>query len=332
MYRFQHIENLFGLAAIPFLVIVFLAIIRWKKNTTKKLGDPKLVALLVDSYSSLKFSLKFILGMLALAIIITGAANIQQPGKMEDVNRRGVDVMLVLDVSKSMLAEDIKPSRLEKAKQLLLRLMDKLQNDRVGLVLFAGRAYIQMPLTIDHSAAKMYIQEAGPLVVPTQGTVIAEALQMANSSFNTKERKYKSMVLISDGEDHDPNALKTVQKLAENGVIVNAIGIGSPDGSTIIDPETHDIKKDAQGNPVISKLNETELKQLADASKGIYLRLDNLDDAVITLSQQIAGTEQKSVTDTEFVNYKSFFQYFLGAALFLLLLEFFMTERKRALA
>ena len=139
------------------------------------------------------------------------------------------------------------------------------------------------------------------------------------------------MVLISDGEDHDPNALKTVQKLAESGVIVNTIGIGSPDGSTIIDPETHEIKKDAQGNPVISKLNEAELKQLADASKGIYLRLDNLDDAVTTLSQQIAGTEQKSVTDTEFVNYKSFFQYFLGLALFILLVEFFMTERKKSL-
>jgi Ca-activated chloride channel family protein len=231
-----------------------------------------------------------------------------------------------------MLAEDIKPSRLERARQLLSRLIDKLENDRVGMVLFAGRAYMQMPLTVDHSAAKMYIQEAGPAVVPTQGTVIADALQMANTSFNSKERKYKTIVLISDGEDHDPNALKTAQVLADAGVIINTIGIGSPEGATIIDPEKKEIKRDAQGNPVISKLNETELKQLSDLSKGTYLRLDNLDDAVITLSQQIASTEQKSVTDSEFINYRSYFQWFLGLALLLLLIEFFLSERKKAVA
>ena len=332
MIRFQHIENLFGLVSIPLLIVVFLFLLQWKRKTKQKLGDPGLIGQLIGTYSPVKFSVKFIVALLALATIIMGAANIQKPGSMQDVQRRGVDVMLVLDVSKSMLAEDIKPSRLSKAKQFLLRLVDKMENDRLGLVLFAGRAYMQMPLTIDHGAARMYILDAGPSVVPTQGTVIADALQMANSSFNTKERKYKTIVLISDGEDHDPNALKTAQHMAENGVIIHTIGIGSPDGSTIIDPETHDIKKDAQGNPVISRLNENELKQISDATKGLYTRLDNIDDAVITLSQQIAASDQKSVTDEEFINYKSYFQSFLGIALGLLLIEFFTSERKKSIA
>ena len=187
---------------------------------------------------------------------------------MENVQRKGVDVMLVLDVSKSMLARDIKPSRLERAKQFLLRLVDQLPNDRIGLVLFAGRAYLQMPLTTDHGAAHMYIQEASPDAVPTQGTVIADALRMANAAFNSKERKYKSIVLVSDGEDHDPDAAKVAKQLAQDGVLINTVGIGSPEGSPIEDPVTGELKKDQEGHTVISKLNEAELQQLATATNG----------------------------------------------------------------
>jgi Ca-activated chloride channel family protein len=259
---------------------------------------------------------------------VIGAANYQEPGSMQNMNRQGVDVMLVLDVSKSMLAEDIKPSRLERAKQLLIRLLDKVQNDRIGIVLFAGRAYLQMPLTTDHSAAKMYILDAGPEVVPTQGTVIADALRMANTSFNSKERKYKSIVLISDGEDHDPDALKVAKDLANDGVMINTVGIGSPEGAPIIDPATKELKKDETGQTVISKLNEAELQQLSDATNGIYLRLDNMEDALITLSQRLDSIEKRSLTDSEFIDYKSYFQLFLAVALLLLLAEFFLPERK----
>jgi Ca-activated chloride channel family protein len=327
--RFQHPEYLAGLPAIILLALLFIFILRWKKITIKRIGDARLVIKLMQNHSPLKFFIKFLIVVIAFAAIVVGAANPQQPGKSENVNRTGVDVMVVLDVSKSMLATDIKPNRLEKSKQLLAKLLDKLQNDRIGIVVFAGRAYMQMPLTIDHGAAKMYIQDSGPEVVPTQGTVIADALQMANAAFNIKEKKYKTILLISDGEDHDPNAAKVAQTLAQNGVVINTVGVGSPEGTTIIDPETKEIKKDAQGQTVISKLNEAELQQLSTATNGIYLRLDNMDDALITLSQQIDSIEKKSLSDSEFIDYNSYFQYLLAAALLLLLTEFILPERKK---
>ncbi|PWT77434.1 MAG: hypothetical protein C5B59_04050 [Bacteroidetes bacterium] len=327
--RFQHIEYLSALLAIPLLILLFLWVLQWKKKVKKKIGDQELVDQLVRNYSPFKFMVKFLLALVAILGIILGAANLQKKGGVENVSRAGVDVMLVLDVSKSMLAQDIKPSRLDKAKQFLLRLLDKLENDRVGLVLFAGRAYMQMPLSSDLSAARMYIQTAGPDVVPTQGTVIADALQMANNAFNNSTHKFKAIVLISDGEDHDPDALKTAKRLAEDGVMISTIGIGSPEGSTITDPVTRESKKDENGQIVISKLNEAELSQIADATNGIYIRLDNLDDALITLTQRLDGIEKRALTEADYVSYKSFFQWFLGAALLLILIEFFLPERRK---
>ncbi|HZE85934.1 MAG TPA: VWA domain-containing protein [Puia sp.] len=329
MLRFQHIEFLIGLAALPFLGALFFLLLRWKRRTAVQIGDPALVQQLIKNFSPLRFAIKFTLAFLAFTAVILGACNLQKPGAMENINRKGVDVMLVLDVSKSMLARDSKPNRLEKAKQLLTRLVDKLENDRLGLVVFAGRAYMQMPLTTDHGAAKMYIQDASPDIVPTQGTVIAEALKMANTSFNSKERKYKSIVLISDGEDHDPEALNIAKGLAGNGVMINTVGIGSAEGSPIVDPATNELKKDEKGETVISKLNEPELQQLADATNGRYIRLDNIDDVLITLTQQLDSIEKRSLNDSEFIDYKSYFQWFLGIALFLLMLEFFIPERKK---
>jgi Ca-activated chloride channel family protein len=326
--RFQNTIFLFGLAGIPLMLLLLLFILQWKKRTARKIGDPKLVAEMIKNYSAIKFFLKFILVVFAFAAIVVGAANFQKPGAMDNVNRKGVDVMIVLDVSKSMLAEDIKPNRLERAKQLLTRLVDKLQNDRIGIVVFAGRAYLQMPLTIDHSAAKMYIQNASPDIVPTQGTVIADALRMANLSFNSKERKFKSMILISDGEDHDPDAMNVAKSLAAEGVMINTVGIGSPDGAPIVDPITKELKKDQNGQTVISKLNEAELHGLSDATNGIYIRLDNTEDALITLSQQVDSAEKKSLADAEFIDYNSYFQWFLAAGILFLVIEFFLPERK----
>ncbi len=329
MLKLQHIEYLFGLGALPLLGLLLYILLRWKKKTRAKIGDPALVGQLVKNYSPLLFAVKAGLALAALTAILLGAANFQRPGAMQNVNRRGVDVMLVLDVSKSMLARDIKPSRLERAKQLLIRLTDRLENDRIGVVLFAGRAYLQMPLTTDHGAAHLYIQNASPDVVPTQGTVIGEALKMANSAFNSKERKYKAIILLSDGEDHDPEALKVAQTLASNGVMINTVGIGSAEGSPIVDPATNELKKDQQGTTVISRLNEAELQQLADATKGRYIRMDNVDDVVITMTQQLDSIEKRSLSDAAFIDFISYFQWFLGIALVLLLVEYFLPERRR---
>jgi Ca-activated chloride channel family protein len=332
MLRFQHIQYFIALAAIPLLVALFYFVLTWKKNTKKKIGDEKLVDQLIGNYSSKNFLIKFIFAAVALTLIIVGTANPQRPGEMENVKRKGVDIVLAMDVSKSMLAEDIKPSRLERARQVVYKLMDRLPDDRIGLVLFAGRAYLQMPLTTDHAAARMYIQQAGPEVVPTQGTVIADALRMSNTAFNSKERKFKSIVLITDGEDHDPQAVQVAQQLVEEGVMINTIGIGSPAGAPIVDPLTKEYKKDENGNTVITKLNEAELQQLAAASKGIYVHLDDVDAAVNKIVDQLGTIEQTSLEDSAFKDYRSYFQWLLAPACLLIILEFFFPERKLKMA
>jgi Ca-activated chloride channel family protein len=327
--HFQHPENFIGIVLIPLLIFLYIRLTGWKKKLATRIGDPTLVAQLVKSFSAGNFLLKFVLVCTAVFFLVAGLANLRARGSAENISRQGVDVMIVLDVSKSMLATDVKPNRLDKAKQLLYRLVDRLQNDRIGLILFAGRAYMQMPLTTDHGAAKLYISEAGPEAVPTQGTIFAEALNMATSSFNRNEHKYKAVVLISDGEDHDPEALKIAKQMADNGVMVNTVGIGSPEGSEIIDPETKAPKKDDKGNTVISKLNEQELIGISDATNGIYIHLENLEDATITLTQRLDSIEKRALTDSEFINYKNYFPWFIGLAGLLLVIELFIPERKR---
>jgi Ca-activated chloride channel family protein len=330
--KFQHPENFIGLLLIPLIILLFYRLISWKKKQRARIGDPTLVNQLVKSFSARNFALKFILICIAVFFLVAGLANLRAKGSAENISRQGVDVMIMLDVSKSMLAQDVKPSRLDKAKQLLYRLTDRLQNDRIGLILFAGRSYMQMPLTTDHSAAKLYISEAGPEAVPTQGTVFAEGLTMANNSFNRNEHKYKAVVLISDGEDHDPDALRIAKQMADDGVMVNTVGIGSAEGSQIIDPETKEPKKDDKGNIVISKLNEKELTGISDATNGIYIHLENLEDATITLSQRLESIEKRALSDSEFINYKNYFPWFIGLAGILLVLELFIPERKRKIA
>jgi len=328
-FRFQHIELLTVLALIPLLGVLFFFLLQWKKKVRSRIGEPALVQSLLRSFSPKRFAWKFGLALGAFALLGLGLANPQRPGATDRVNRKGVDVMVALDVSNSMLAQDSKPNRLEKAKQLLLRMLDKMENDRIGIVLFAGRAYMQMPLTSDQAAARMYIQNASPDVVPVQGTVIGEALKVASTAFNSKERKYKAIVLISDGEDHDPEAATMAQTLAQKGIMVNTVGLGSPEGATIIDPSTGETKKDAAGNAVVTKLNEAELQQLAAATHGIYLRLEDPNDAANKIQAQLATIEQASSSDKSFTEYKSYFQWLLGGALALLLLEFFIPERKK---
>jgi Ca-activated chloride channel family protein len=284
---------------------------------------------LIRNYSSLKFKIKFIVILLALSSVIIAAANLQRPGKGQNVSRNGVDIMMVLDVSKSMLADDYKPNRLERAKQFVIRLMDQLPDDRVGLVLFAGHAYMQMPLTSDHAAGRLFLQAASTGSVPTQGTVIGEALKMANTGFNNTDKKFKSIVLITDGEDHDVEAARDALAIAHGGVMINTIGIGSTNGTVIIDPETGATKKDAEGNAVITKLNETILQQLAQASNGIYVKLEDVDDAVKKVIGQLDTIDQKALQDVSYVNYQSFFQWFVGLGLLFIIIEFFIPERKK---
>ncbi|MFT4023704.1 MAG: VWA domain-containing protein [Flavihumibacter sp.] len=329
MYRFENSWLLVLLAVIPAVTLLFLFVLRWKKKVRAKMGDKRLIEQLTRSFSRVKFLWKFLLVVMAFGLLALAAANPQQRGKAAPQQKKGLDVMILLDVSKSMLAQDIKPNRLERAKYLVNLLLDELGDNRIGLIWFAGRAYMQMPLTTDFGAAKMYLQNAGPDAVPTQGTVTGEALRLAGAGFNSKEKKYKAVILVSDGEDHDPEAPKVAQQLAASGVMINTVGVGSPEGATIFDPETNDTKRDAQGNTVISKLNEEELRELAATGNGIYVYLQDAGAAATSLRNQLATIEKKDLEDDSSIEYSTYYYYLAGAAFLLLLLELFVSERKK---
>ncbi len=329
MLTFQHTEYLIALAAVPLFILLYFFLLNWKKKTIKKIGDANLVKEMIKNHSPQKFALKFILVLAGFTLGVLALANLRSPTGTEKVDRNGIDIMIAIDVSKSMLAQDVKPNRLERAKQALSKLIDKLGNDRVGIVVFAGKAYLQMPLTGDHGAAKMYLASASTDIVPTQGTVISDALKMCNASFNSKEKKYKAVVLISDGEDHDEGALTTADQMADEGIVINTVGIGSPEGSTIMDELTNQPKQDINGNTVITRLNEDELIKIAEKGNGSYQRFTNADELVSKLDVQLATMDQRTVTEDSLVNYKSYFPYFLGLALMLLIIELFISERKR---
>lgn len=328
MIQLQHPEFLLALVAAVVPVVLYLFVIRWKRKTAGKIGDAKLVAQLIKDYSPARFLLKFTLVIAAFALLVLAVANPRTPNGTTNVSRSGIDVMIALDVSKSMLAQDIKPDRLTRAKQLISRLIDKLPDDRIGIVVFAGKAYLQMPLTTDHAAAKMYLNTASPEIVPTQGTVIADALKMCYAAFNTKEKKYRSVILISDGEDHDENAIKTAKTMSDEGVMINSVGVGSADGSMIIDAATNEAKKDAAGNYVISKLNEDELKNIAATGNGIYQFLNGADEAADNLNSQLQKMGSRSIKDNSTTVYQNYFPWIIALALIFLLIEFVTSEKK----
>jgi len=331
-FQFQHKEFTWLFPAIGVLVILFFNLLWWKKRTRKKIGDEKLVNALINNFSPALFNIRFIMLSLAFALGIVAVMNPRKPGGEENINRKGIDVAIALDVSKSMLATDLAPNRLERARQFLGKLMDEMPNDRIALVLFAGKAYLQMPLTVDHGAAKLFVSSASPNTVPQQGTVISDALKMSANVFDNADRRYKAVILISDGEDHDEEAVKIAKELSQRGVMINTVGIGSPEGANITDPVTGELKKDEAGNPVISKLNEDELKQIAEATNGIYIRLQGSDEALAELKSHLSQIERKAFGDVSHMNFKTWYAWLVAVMLLLLFAENFIPERKKAMA
>lgn len=328
MLSFQHIEFLMGLLVFVPLFALFFFVIKWKKKVKKQIGDEELVNNLISDYSPKNYNYKFLLITAALALCIIGAANIRKPAKGNTGNRTGIDVMVALDVSNSMLAQDIKPNRLERAKQVISGILDKMGNNRMGMVVFAGQAFLQMPLTSDLAAARLYVSNASPDAVPAQGTVIGDALRMCNTALDTKEKKYKAVILISDGEDHDEQAGEALKELQDNGVVVYTIGIGSPEGAPIFDPALNDFKKDENGNTVVSKLNEKDLQNIAAQTDGQYYLFTSADEVANQVAASIDQMEKKQIVGTGIRVYSSYFQWFLLAAFIFLLLETIIPERK----
>ena len=329
MISFQNIEFISGLLLLIPLVVIFVLVLRWKRKTTKALGDASLIEKLTSGYSDKLYKLKFVVVLIALALCIMAATNVRTPLNEGKEQTAGIDIMIAMDVSKSMLGNDIKPNRLERAKQLVSMLIDKSENNRVGLVLFAGKAYLQMPLTPDLSEAKLFLSNASPDAVPVQGTNVTEALQLCNNALNTKEKKHKAVVLITDGEDHDNSATAEARILADNGAVVYTVGIGTADGSTITEPETGSLITDKDGKTVVTKLNEGLLTDVANTTEGKYFHLENVAGTATEVSNALNGMEKKLVESGGERAYFSLSPFIIAIALLLLIIEIFIPERKK---
>ena len=331
MIKFEHTEYLYFLLALIPVALAFFYFMWWRRGAIKRLGESHLVSQLMPDKPGYKHQIKFVLILLALSSLTIALANPQIGTKYEKVKRKGIDLIIALDVSRSMLAEDIKPNRLEKSKLLISRLIDRLQNDRVGLIVFAGNAYLQVPLTVDYSAVKLFLNTINTKMVPTQGTAIGDAIRLSLKAFETGEQKYKTLVVITDGENHEGDALVAVEEATEQGVVVHAVGVGSPKGGPIPIYRNNvqiDFKRDNQDNIVLSKLDETMLQQLAVKGDGKYFRLASGSEELEQLMSEISTMEKKEIEERVFTDYEDQFQYFILIALFLLTLEFFISERK----
>jgi len=263
----------------------------------------------------------------ALFFFILALARPQIGSKIEQVKREGVDVIVAMDVSKSMLARDIAPSRLDKAKHEVENFIDRLRGDRIGLIAFAGDAFVQCPLTLDYGAAKIFLDILSPDLIPTPGTAIGKAIGKAIEAFDQQERKHKVLVLITDGEDHGEDAMKYAEEAERQGIVIYTVGIGSPEGQPIPETETGGFKKDRSGQVVISKLDEFTLEKIALQTNGKYYRATSGEDELDKIYAEIAGMEKKELGSFQFSQFEDRFQYFLAIGLILLLIEFLLPER-----
>ncbi|HEY6954502.1 MAG TPA: VWA domain-containing protein [Flavisolibacter sp.] len=326
--QFQYPQALWLLSLVPFAFLLFILYQSWKRKARKRIGDVHLVKELSRNHSAPKTAVKFLLIALAFGLGVVALANPRVPDKNSGEVRKGIDVVIALDVSNSMRATDIAPDRLSRAKQFISRVIDNLQDDRVGLVVFAGYGYAQMPLTFDYDAARLYVSAADPSNISAQGTSIADAFDKANMLFDKESERFKSIILITDGETHDENAMQKLKDLAAKGVMVNTVGIGSPEGSTLKDTAGN-VKLDASGQPVVSKLNEQILEQIAQATNGVYVHLQSSDIAVKQVMNQYAQIERKALGDTSLYTYETYYTWLAVPMLLLLVAETFLPDRKR---
>ena len=330
MYKFAQPEAFYLMLALVPLGLLFGLFLLGRRQALKRFGEKSLVARLMPQNAKYKHQLKFVMVSLSVICFVLALARPQWSTKTEPVMRSGVDLMIALDVSNSMLAEDEKPSRLAKARQFISSLVDQLKGDRVGLIIFAGNAYLQVPLTSDYIATKSLLKTVGPRLAPTQGTAIGDAIRLANEAFESGEKQYKALLVISDGENHDEDAIEAAKEAAGKGVLIHTMGVGSPRGGPI--PEKVggrvDYKRDREGNIVFSKLNEEMLRNVAVQADGDYYRLSASSDNVGSILGALASMEKKDFEEVVFTDYEEQYQWFLALGLFFLILEYFISERR----
>ena len=329
MFRFANIEMLWWLITIPVFVIAYIIITKRKQRQLMEFGDPELMAQLMPDASKSRPIVKFTLLMVALVLLIVAAARPQYGQQEKTVKRQGIEVMVALDISNSMLAEDVAPNRLDRAKQMLSKMIDNMTDDKVGLVVFAGEAFTQLPITCDYVSAKMFLNTISPKLIPTQGTAIGAALQTAIRSFGSQESDAgRAIILITDGENHEDDATAVAKQAQELGIQVFVIGIGKPEGSPIPVPGTNDYIKDRSGQVVVSRLNEEMCQEIAQAGKGAYVRCDNTNTAMRALQQELDRIATTDLETTVYADYNEQYQSFLLIALLLLVIDCFILMRQ----
>jgi len=330
LFKFAHTYYFYLFLLVPALTAVFIWYLLWRRNALSRFGEWAIVRQLLPEASVPKLVLKFALAMLAAAFLVLTLAGPQTGSRIEKAHRKGIDLMIALDVSNSMLAEDIKPNRLERSKQSILRLIDQLDGDRIGIIVFAGKAYTQLPITTDYAAAKLFVSAISTDIIPTQGTAIGDAITRAIASYGDTKNN-KAIIIITDGEDHQGDVLEQAETAAKAGILIYTIGMGLPDGAPI--PVYNGkvmtgYKKDGSGNIIVSRLDETLLQQIATAGKGIYVRASNSEAGLRPIMEEIGKIQETEIESRQFTDYESRFQYFLAFAILLLVLDLFIFEKK----
>jgi Ca-activated chloride channel family protein len=330
MFRFANIEYLYLLILIPVLAGIFILVFVQRKKALKRFGDPEVIAPLMPYVSGARPVLKAILVLLALASLVFGIARPQFGSKLREIKREGVELIIALDVSNSMMAEDIQPNRLERAKQAIARLVDRLVNDKIGLIVFAGDAYTQIPITTDYVSAKLFLNSISTDIVPRQGTAIGSAIKLGMRSFTQQAETSKALIIITDGENHEDDAVEAARQAAEKGITVHTIGIGLPQGAPIpvYSGGQKTYRKDSEGKTVISKLDETMLRRIAAAGNGVYIRSTDTRVGLDQLFDEINKMQKQEMESKIYSDYDERFQYVFGVSLFLMVMDFLVLDRK----
>lgn len=331
MFRFQEPNYLYLLILIPLLVVFYLYSNYRRRRAIRAFGDKDLMHQLMPDVSKHRPDVKFSIVLVAIALFSILLARPQFGSKLETVTRSGVEVIIALDISNSMLAEDVRPSRLEKAKHLIGRLVDQLKDDKVGLIVFAGDAFTQIPITNDYISAKMFLQSIDPTLLSKQGTAIGSAIELATRSFTSKEEVGRAIILITDGENHEGGVDQAIKKAREKGIQIHALGVGSPEGAPIPIRGSNDYMKDREGNVVVTQMNEEMCQQVAQQGNGIYVRVDNTNTAQRAISKEIDKMAKADIETEVFTEYNEQFQVIAWIIFIFLLIELLILERKNPL-
>ena len=331
MYQIEEPKYFYLMFAIGALLLMYLLVVFWKRKKQKQFADLRLLDQLSPQRSVFKPALKIILVALGLTLLVIALVNPKMGTQLKTVKRQGVDIVFAIDVSKSMLAEDIAPNRLEKSKQIVSKIIEELGSDRVGIIIYAGNAYPLLPITTDHGAARMFLQNAHPDMVSSQGTAINEALDLAKTFFDDDTQTNRFLFVISDGEDHEENSSDTAAELVDLGIKTYTIGIGTNKGSPIpmkVNGKFTGYKKDREEEVVITKLNVETLKDIAEKGDGSYIYGNRTSSTIEYVEELLLKADKKEFETKQFSDYKDQFQWFVGFGLLFLLLDALMLDKK----